>query len=248
LSTGVYSEQPDVWAVEAHGLGKWFGHVAALHNVTFQIPCRQFVAILGHNGAGKTTLLRILATLTRPSTGTVRIAGLELGEADPEIRRRIGVALHHTLLYNDLTAIENLRFYARLWALPDAEARINELLDQVGLAERRNSLLRILSRGLQQRLSIARALLHRPQVILLDEPFSGLDPTAADEIAGLLSHLRTEGSTVLLSTHDISRGAELADRVLILSAGRVARDLDAATTSLGADLPAIYRQCVGRHP
>ncbi len=146
----------------------------------------EYVTLVGPNGAGKTTLLRILATLIRPTSGTVRIAGMDVARAGPEIRRYIGFLSHRTLLYEDLTAEQNLRFYARLYGIPDASARMDELLQRVGLADRRHDLVRTFSRGMQQRLAVARALIHCPSILLLDEPYTGLGPDAAGALQSLL--------------------------------------------------------------
>jgi heme exporter protein A len=184
----------------------------------------EFVALVGPNGAGKTTLLRILATLTRPTSGTVRLAGLDPARSGDSVRRRIGFLSHHTLLYEDLTAEQNLRFYARMYDLDRASCRIQDLLERVGLVGRRYDLVRTLSRGMQQRLAVARAVLHRPQVLLLDEPYTGLDPQAAQALTGLLAKSVEEGCTILLTTHNLERGLSVGQRVVVLVRGRVVYD------------------------
>ena len=210
--------------INVHGLTKSFGPRAALVGVDLGVDTGEFVTLVGPNGAGKTTLLRILATLTKPTKGSVRIAGLDPVKNGEQARRLIGFLSHHTLLYNDLTAEQNLNFYAQMYDLDNASARIADLLEQVRLTARRRDLVRTFSRGMQQRLSVARAVLHRPQVLLLDEPYTGLDPNAAQVLTDLLAELAGEGCTVLLTTHNLERGLALGQRMLVLSQGRVVYD------------------------
>jgi heme ABC exporter ATP-binding subunit CcmA len=202
-----------------------------LRGVDLQVGPGECLALMGPNGAGKTTLLRILATLSKPSAGVVIMAGLPLPAAASDVRRRLGVVAHQPLLYSDLTAEENLQFYARLYGLHDAQPRIGAVLEQVGLAQRRHDLVRTFSRGMQQRLAIARALLHNPDVMMFDEPYTGLDPQAADMLDQVLRDARLAGRTTFLTTHDPARALALADRVAILARGVIAfsarcRDLD----------------------
>jgi len=210
--------------INVHGLTKSFGPRAALVGVDLGVDTGEFVTLVGPNGAGKTTLLRILATLTKPTKGSVRIAGLDPVKNGEQARRLIGFLSHHTLLYDDLTAEQNLNFYAQMYDLDNASARIADLLEQVRLTARRRDLVRTFSRGMQQRLSVARAVLHRPQVLLLDEPYTGLDPNAAQVLTDLLAELAGEGCTVLLTTHNLERGLALGQRMLVLSQGRVVYD------------------------
>ncbi len=222
------------WEIEVRNLRKSFGPRVALAGVDLSVEAGEFVTLVGPNGAGKTTLLRILATLTRPTSGAVRIAGLDPARAGNEVRRHIGFLSHRTLLYGDLTAEQNLDFYARMYDLDDGRSRIESLLEQVGLATRRYDLVRTLSRGMQQRLSVARAMLHRPRILLLDEPYTGLDPNAAQILTDLLIELAGEGCTVLLTTHNLERGLAAARRVAVLARGRLVYDeclgsLDPAT-------------------
>jgi len=210
--------------IKVCNLSKSFGPRAALAAVDLSIERGEFVTLMGPNGAGKTTLLRILATLARPTSGTVRIAGLDPTRDGIEVRQRIGFLSHRTLLYEDLTAEQNLRFYARMYGLDDGPARVQDLLQRVGLATRRHDLVRTFSRGMQQRLALARAVLHRPHVLLLDEPYTGLDPLAAQVLTGLLAELTGEGCTTLLTTHDLGRGLEVGRRVVVLARGRLVYD------------------------
>ena len=217
--------------IQTVSLRKSFGLRPVLKGVDLDVAPGECLALMGPNGAGKTTLLRVLATLSKPSGGLVRVAGLPLPQAAGEVRWRLGVVAHHTLLYLDLTAEENLQFYARLYGLAEPGPRIAAVLEQVGLARRRRDLVRTFSRGMQQRLSIARAQLHDPEVLMFDEPYTGLDPQAADMLDDVLRSARQAGRTVLLTTHDPVRALALADRVAILARGVIAfcarcRELD----------------------
>jgi heme exporter protein A len=218
--------------IETRGLRKAFGLRPVLRGVDLAIAPGEFVALMGPNGAGKTTLMRILATLSRPSAGLVRVAGYPLPAGAADVRQRLGVVSHHTLLYSDLTAEENLSFYARLYALARPADRIAAVLEQVGLERRRRDLVRTFSRGMQQRLAIARALLPDPAVMLFDEPYTGLDPDASLMLDEVLRSVALAGRTVLISTHDLPRGLSLAHRVVILARGVIAHS--AATGGLRA--------------
>jgi len=219
--------------IETRSLKKSFGLRPVLRGVDLAVAPGECLALMGPNGAGKTTLLRILATLSKPTAGLVRVAGLPLPAAAGEVRRRLGVVAHHPLLYSDLTAEENLDFYARMYGLREYGARVTAVLQQVGLAARRHDLVRTFSRGMQQRLAIGRALLHEPDVMMFDEPYTGLDPQAASMLDQVLGDARRAGRTVLLTTHDLARALALADRVAILARGTivfsaVCRELDPA--------------------
>jgi heme exporter protein A len=202
-------------------LTKQFGPLLALRGIDLDIRPGEFVTIVGPNGAGKTTLLRILATLSRPTHGHVSIAGHALPKGADEARRQIGLLSHQPLLYGDLTAEENLRFFGQMYDVPQLEARILELLDRVELLDRRQDRARTFSRGMQQRLAIARALLHDPAVILLDEPFTGLDPHSSDRLEEMLHVLRDGQRTVVMTIHDLERGWAMCDRALVLARGKI---------------------------
>ncbi len=215
----------------ARALTKRYGAVVALDRVDLDVAAGESLAVFGPNGAGKTTLTRILATHLRPSAGTLRIAGRDPRRHDRETRRSIGLISHQTFLYDELTARENLVFFGRLYGASGVAQRVEALLDSVGLTERADDPVRTLSRGMQQRLSVARALVHEPSILFLDEPFTGLDPAAAAALATILSGLRQQGRTLVVTTHDLSRGIALCDRWLILARGRVA----ASGLSAGVD-------------
>jgi heme exporter protein A len=230
--------------IEIRNLVKAFGSRVALADVDLSVEAGGFVTLVGPNGAGKTTLLRILATLTRPTSGTVRIAGLDSARAGEEIRRHIGFLSHQTMLHDDLTAEQNLHFYARMYDLDDGSARVAELLERVGLTARQHDLVRTFSRGMQQRLAVARAVLHRPQVLLLDEPYTGLDTQAAQTLTDLLSELIGKRCVVLLTTHNLERGLAVGQRVVVLAHGRVVHDAPRTDVDT-ATFPEVYRQLTG---
>jgi len=200
-------------------LVKRFGLKPVLRGVDFEVQPGEFVALLGPNGAGKTTFLRILASLSRPTLGEVSIAGYQLPNQASQVRARLGVVSHLPLLYGDLTAEENLRFYGRMYGLTDLEQRITEVLEMVGLEARRRDLVRTFSRGMQQRLAIGRAVLHDPEVILFDEPYTGLDQDASSMLDEVLKTVAAKGRTVVMTSHDLARAEDLATRFDILSRG-----------------------------
>ncbi len=202
-------------------LVKRFGLKTILRGMDFHVQPGEFVALLGPNGAGKTTFLRILASLSRPAMGEVRIAGYRLPGQASAVRRNLGVVSHQPLLYGDLTAEENLSFYGRMYGVPDLQARVGEVLELVGLAARRRDLVRTFSRGMQQRLAIGRAVLHDPEVMLFDEPHTGLDQDACVMLDNVLREVAARGRTVVMTSHDLARAADLASRFDVLSQGRI---------------------------
>ena len=207
--------------INVQHLVKRFGYKTVLHDLFFQVERGEFVAILGPNGAGKTTFLRILASLSRPNLGKVQLSGLDLPDQAAEVRRRLGVVSHMPLLYGDLNAEENLRFYGRLYGLNSLEERITQVLDMVGLTARRKDLVRTFSRGMQQRLSIGRAVLHDPDVLLFDEPHTGLDQDACEMLDSLLIQVAGRGHTIVMASHDLARVSTLASRFDVLSRGKI---------------------------
>ncbi len=212
--------------IEARELSKRFGGVVALDGVSFELPEGSHTALVGPNGAGKSTLLAVLSTLLAPSSGQASIDGLDVAAAPAELRRCIGVMTHLPMVYEELSSRENLLFFARLYGVPELESRVEELLRAVGLWVRRDEPVEVLSRGYHQRLALARVLLHRPRVLLLDEPETGLDE---EGLALLDEHLlRAPGVTVLAATHRHDRVDAWADRVLALERGRLVEDAAAA--------------------
>jgi heme exporter protein A len=205
-------------ALAARGLGKRFGHAVALAGLDLDVAAGGALAVLGANGAGKSTLLRLAAGLARPSEGSLTIDGRRASES----RARVGYVGHATLLYPALSARENLLFAARLYGVPQPAARAAALLAQEGLAAVGDLPVGSFSRGMAQRVAIARGLVHDPALVLLDEPFTGLDRRAADRLSERLAGLRAAGHTLLLATHDVARAAQLADAALVLARGRAA--------------------------
>ncbi|MFB0546279.1 MAG: heme ABC exporter ATP-binding protein CcmA [Anaerolineae bacterium] len=229
--------------IEVRGLTKSFGGVVALRGIDLDVAAGQFLTIFGPNGAGKTTFIRILAMLSRATAGYVRIEGLNLTEGAIDIRRRIGLIPHNPLLYGDLTPEENLRFYGKMYDVPDLEERIETVLGQVGLAHRRHDPVRTFSRGMQQRLSIARAILHNPSIMLLDEPYTGLDQHAARVLEEILETVGTGSRTVVMTTHNLERGLAMCDRVAILVDGQILYQADRSDLDVSS-LQKIYDQHV----
>ncbi len=231
-------------AIEALEVEKWYGPVPAVRGLSFSVDSGEFLTIFGPNGAGKSTLLRMLAGAVRPTRGEIMVGGDPIGDAEHAWRRRIGVLSHQTFLYGQLTAEENLNFYGKLYQVEPRMDRVGEMLERVGLWERRGDLVKNFSRGMQQRLALARTLLHDPQVALLDEPYTGLDPHAAAMLRGVLEQLKDGRRTVVMVTHNLSQGLELADRVVVQSAGRWVSDESRFAIDASA-FERIYSERVG---
>jgi heme exporter protein A len=211
-------------AVAVRGLTKTFGPRTVLRDVDLALAPESCLALVGPNGAGKTTLLRIVAGLARATTGDVKIRGVSSDPSATETRRQVGFVSHQTLLYENLTAEENLSFYAQLYGLASASRRIDELLENLGLLSRRDEPVGSYSRGMQQRVSLARALLHEPSVLLLDEPFSGLDPQGTSWLQRLIRDSVAAQRAVLLATHRLDLALALGDRLAVLGRGRIVYD------------------------
>ena len=209
-------------AIKVQGIRKRFGHLEALRGIDFELKKGEFLSLFGPNGAGKTTLIGILSALARPSSGTATVAGYDVMESNPEMRREIGVISHASFLYADLSPLENIRFYATMYGVEQAESRAVEVIDEVGLKPRMHDRVRTFSRGMLQRLSIARAIVHNPSILFLDEPYTGLDQHASEILKEQLQALHTDQRTILMTTHDFSRGLEMCDRVAIMARGKLA--------------------------
>jgi len=208
-------------AVKVQGLTKSFGDRYALKGVDLSLSGGEHLVIFGPNGAGKTTLVKILSTLVKPSSGNVWLDGIDIRDKPAQIRRKIGLVSHQTFLYDNLTIYENLKFYGKMYDISDLEQRIQEVISWVQLESRLHDRLGTLSRGLQQRASIARAVLHNPSMLFLDEPEVSLDPHVSTVIRDMLGGTNSGSRTVVMATHNLERGLELGDSVIILDRGRV---------------------------
>ncbi len=228
--------------IEVCKLIKLFGAKKVLRGMDFHAPEGEFVALLGPNGAGKSTFLRILASLSRPTAGEVRVAGYKLPGQAAAVRARLGVVTHQPLLYGDLTAEENLRFYGRMYGIGDLNTRTDEVLELIGLAPRRRDLVRTFSRGMQQRLAIGRAILHDPDVMLFDEPHTGLDQDACDMLDNVLREVAARGRTVVMTSHDLARVEDLATRFDVLSRGVITAST--GRNELRGNLLDFYREAL----
>ena len=219
--------------IQARNLTKSFGGRLVLKGIDLDVTEGECLALVGPNGAGKTTLLRILATLCRPNDGSIRVAGSDLVDGAKEIRRQIGFLSHQPLLYGDLSAEENLRFYGRMYSVSGLAERISALLEQVGLKSSRHALVRTFSRGMRQRLSIARALLHDPPVLLMDEPYTGLDQQAARMLDEVLQEAGAVTRTIVLTTHNLEHGWHISDRTAMLVRGQITYEMSNAPDQQG---------------
>ena len=215
-----------------------------MRNINLEIRKGEFLTIFGPNGAGKTTLIKIISTLVSPTSGKVIIDGKDIKEHPIEIRNKIGVISHDTYLYHELTAAENLRFFGNMYNIKDGENRINDLLAQVGLSYRKNDRVRTFSRGMKQRLSIARALIHDPPILLLDEPYTGLDQHASATFDRILSGMNAHDKTRVLISHDIERGISLCDRAIILTGGHIVHEMSESEICDLLQCRAVYEKYV----
>jgi heme exporter protein A len=239
MNESVHTSTPH--AIETQGLTKSFGSRRALAGVDLSVGHGECLTIFGPNGAGKTTLIKLLATLSKPSAGSARVDGMDIRSQAFQVRRRLGVVTHSTFLYNELTVSENLRFYGRMYRVPNLEHRIREVVSQVQLESRLHDRVGTLSHGMQKRVAIARAVLHNPSILLLDEPETGLDPQATLMMRQILDALNSGDRTVVMTTHNLERGLEFADQVAILHRGSIVYRVPKQEIE-GADLQEIYRQ------
>jgi heme exporter protein A len=228
--------------VDVRELTKSFGRRRALTGVSFSLTAGACLAVFGPNGAGKTTLLRVLAGLLTPSSGKATVSGVDL-PAGAEVRARVGLISHHTMLYEALSARENVAFAARLYSSADIAKRVEVSLTRMSILERADTPVRSLSRGMQQRVSIARSMVHSPQLVLADEPYSGLDESGARALTELLQDLRSSGTTIIIVTHNLAEGLALASQAAVMNAGRFVRYDDRANVDVAA-YPRIYREAL----
>ncbi len=230
-------------AIQLEKVSKVFGNRRAVDALSLELPRGAFLSIFGPNGAGKTTLLRMLSTLSRPTKGEAHLLGIDLKEDADAAREHIGLISHNSMLYADLTAEENLQIAARLYGVQHPDARVAEMLDAVELTHRRLDTVGTFSRGMTQRLSIARALIHDPDIVFLDEPYSGLDPHAVEIFDGLIASVRADRTFVMVS-HDLRKGFGVCTHALVMAKGR--KVAFAPKTDIDYDaFEALYRETVG---
>jgi heme exporter protein A len=228
-------------AIVAENVERRFGNFRVLRGLNLTVPRSNVLALFGPNGAGKTTFLKLLAGLASPNGGSAQVFGCAL-PGDAKLRRRIGVVAHEPYVYADLTARENLDYYARLYRVTRSD-RAADLIEQVGLSGAAHRTVRTYSRGMLQRLALARALLHEPDLLLLDEPFTGLDPQGAQTLIELLSAEKTRGTTMIITTHDFDRGLAVADRAAVLAGGKIAWESEEQLPNAD-EMSAIYTTTV----
>ncbi|MBI2847100.1 MAG: ABC transporter ATP-binding protein [Chloroflexi bacterium] len=231
-------------SIQASLLAKSFGSIHALREVNLEVGAGEKVAIFGPNGSGKTTLIKVMATIMRPSSGRLHIAGMNPGENGHDVRRLIGVVSHNTYLYDDLAVEENLAFYGRMYGVENVKARITNGLRRVGLERRSRDRVRTLSRGMQQRLSIARATLHEPPILLLDEPDTGLDEAGQAQLWEMLTSGYADEPTVVMTTHNLKLGMSLCSRWTVLVDGEIVSEV-AKENSSSESFQALYRRYAG---
>lgn len=229
-------------AVTISGLTKRFGFTTALDEIDLHLEQGEFLSLFGPNGAGKTTLLSILSSLSSPTAGSIRLLGYDPSKHGEQVRASIGVLSHNPLLIPSLTAFENLKFYGQMFGLRSLRQRIEELLKQVGLFEQRTQIVETFSRGMQQRLAIARAILHFPRILLLDEPFTGLDQDGISLLKTILQDFLQEGKTIIMTDHDFARGLEFCTKVVIVNHGELMYYGEAS--ALKETFETVYRRYV----
>ena len=228
----------------AQGVTKSFGNIQALRGVDLKVKKGEFVTVFGPNGAGKTTLIKLLATLTKPTSGKVIIANHDIKKEPDKVRALIGVISHDPYLYGNLSALENIGFFASLYGISQPKEKAIQVIKQVGLESRMHDLVRTFSRGMQQRLAVARAIVHNPKIFLLDEPYTGLDQHGARIFGDLLNWLKTENRTIVMTTHNLPEGLEVSDRVAIIDGGKIIYESDARGIEL-TKFKEIYFEKVG---
>jgi ABC-type multidrug transport system ATPase subunit len=230
--------------ISVRGLTRTFNDFLALRGVDIDISAGERVAVLGPNGAGKTTLLKVLSSAITSSSGEVTIKSNRLKDKNPEVRRYIGVVSHQTFLYQELTAYENFTFYCRMYDVKDRERRIKEIVNKVGMTPRLHDRVSTLSRGMQQRLSIGRALLHRPEILFLDEPDTGLDWHSLTSLWDIINSEDGINRTIIFTTHNLNRGCMLSNRVIIMNRGKIVHDIPGSEIGAG-NIEEIYIRLTG---
>lgn len=243
-ANGAIAGERENAALFVHGLRKGYGRQPVLWDLDLSVGWGECVALFGANGAGKTTLLKVLSTQARADAGTVRVAQLDVRSHTAAAARRIGLVSHRHMLYEDMTGTENLRFYGRMFGLQHLQQHITDALQAVRMEQRATERVRSLSNGQQKRLAIARAILHRPSLLLLDEPEAGLDAEGVDLLGALVRHWTSTGGSVLMTTHNLERGLQWASRAVVLTRGSIA--FDCSKEQLDAtDFSQNYRSALG---
>ncbi|MEQ9618855.1 MAG: ABC transporter ATP-binding protein [Deltaproteobacteria bacterium] len=210
-----------VYEIKAEGIKKEFGNFEALRGIDLDIKKGEFFTLFGPNGAGKTTFIKLLATLIKPSAGTLTVSGYDTKKQADSVRKITGVISHDPFLYENLSAFENIKFFGTLYEVWDIDRKARDVINRVGLGTRMHDLVRNFSRGMKQRLAVARAVVHDPSILLLDEPYTGLDQHGARVFGNMLTLLKSDNRTILMTTHNIDEGLDLSDRVGILAGGRM---------------------------
>lgn len=229
LDIGIWNSDPEGGVsgnVIAENVTKSFGNIQALSGVDLRVKSGEFLTIFGPNGAGKTTLIKLLSTLTKPTSGKLIIANHDIKKDPDKVRGLIGVISHDPYLYGSLSALENIKFFASLYGIPHAKEKVIDVIKQVGLESRMHDLVRTFSRGMQQRLAVARAIIHEPKILLLDEPYTGLDQHGGRIFRDLLKWLKSHNRTIIMTTHDLPEGLEFSNRVAILDRGKIVYEGD----------------------
>ncbi|MDD5771847.1 MAG: ABC transporter ATP-binding protein [bacterium] len=229
--------------IEVKQVSKYFGKKVALNNVNLSLCNSESLTLFGPNGAGKSTLLKIMSTLLHPSAGDVTICGISIHDDKPSIRKYIGIISHDSFLYGNLTAEENLFFYGKLYGVKNLKNRVDELLEKFNLTIHRDTLVRTFSRGMSQRLAIARAIIHDPAIIFLDEPYTGLDPQASDSLTNILFGFHQDKKTMIITTHDLEKGWTTATKIAILACGEI-RLLEDKSNIKKENISEIYLNCI----
>lgn len=229
--------------IEVNQVSKYFGKKVALKDLNLSLCNSESLTLFGPNGAGKSTLLKIMSTLLHPSGGDVKICGISINDDKPSIRKYIGIISHDSFLYGNLTAEENLLFYGKLYGVKKLKERIDELLEKFNLSIHRDTLVRTFSRGMSQRLAIARAIIHNPLILFLDEPYTGLDPQASDSLTNILLDFHHDKKTMIITTHDLEKGWTTASKIAILAGGNI-RLFEDKNNIKKEDISEIYLNCI----
>ncbi len=234
------------WAIETENLTRSFGHIDALKGINLKVPVGEFLTVFGPNGAGKSTLIKVLSNLIYPSSGKAFICGDDISKNGDALRSKIGLISHNTFSYNNLSPYENLMFYGKLYGLPNPNVRIKELLEEVELSHRLHDPVHTFSRGMQQRLSIARALINNPSIIFLDEPYTGLDQHAIRILTDILNKLHKAQNTIFMTTHNLKQGLEICDQVIIMVSGKIVFQ-KRRPEIISEEFEQIYFDCVEKY-